>query len=139
MAKVARKTLSRARVLRRKLTDAETMLWLQLRGEKLGVRFRRQHPVGPYVADFACVCASLVVEVDGATHSSDAERSHDARRDAFLRSKGWHVLRVWNVDVYDSLDAVVELIRDTALKRARKESGASGAPSTAARSPSPIR
>ena len=120
MAKVARKTLSRARALRRKLTDAEVLFWSRFRGDIHGIRFRRQHPIGPYIADFACVRARLVVEIDGATHSTDAERSHDARRDKFMRLRGWHVVRVSNGDVYGSLEEVVEFIRDTALARVRE-------------------
>ena len=110
MAYVAPKTLSRARSLRQKMTSAETLLWSQLRRGNCGMRFRRQRPIGPYIADFACVPARLVVEVDGATHGSEAERRHDARRDAFLRTRSWRIIRVTNEDVHRSLDAVLELI-----------------------------
>ena len=79
---------SMARVLRRKLTDAETILWSRLRGGGLnGWRFRRQHPVGNYVADFACVKAHLIIEVDGATHSSPKQRAHDAARTTYLKKR----------------------------------------------------
>jgi len=77
-----------------------------------GLTFRRQHPIGPYVADFTCVPAHLVIEVDGDTHSTDAEIAHDRRRDAFLRSKGWRVIRVWNEDVYKNLNGVLDMIFD---------------------------
>jgi very-short-patch-repair endonuclease len=117
MAKVARKTLSRARTLRRKLTDAETMLWSRVRKDVHGVRFRRQHPIGPYIADFACVRARLVVEIDGATHSTDAERDYDARRDRYMRLRGWYVLRFRNGDIYDALGDVVERICSVAFSR----------------------
>jgi very-short-patch-repair endonuclease len=117
MAKVARKTLSRARALRRKLTDAETMLWSRMRKDAYGVRFRRQHPIGPFIADFACVRARLVVEVDGATHSTDVERDYDARRDRYMRARGWYVLRFRNDDIYDALGDVVERICGIALNR----------------------
>jgi very-short-patch-repair endonuclease len=110
MAYVAPKTLARAREFRRTLTDAEAILWSRLRRDALGMRFRKQHPVGPYIADFACVRARLIVEVDGGTHGTDAERSHDARRDAYMHARGWRVVRVWNVDVYESLDGVMEMI-----------------------------
>ncbi|HEX4160581.1 MAG TPA: endonuclease domain-containing protein [Rhizomicrobium sp.] len=110
MAYVAAKTLSRARALRRKMTGAETLLWSQLRRGKSGMRFRRQHPIGPYIADFACVPARLVIEIDGATHSTEMEVRHDAQRDAFLRTRSWRVVRLTNDDVYRSLDAVLELI-----------------------------
>jgi very-short-patch-repair endonuclease len=108
MACVAVDTLGRARALRRRLTRAETILWSRLRRGIAGMHFRRQHPIGPYIADFACIRARLVVEVDGATHCSDEERRHDARRETFLRSRSWQIIRVTNDDVYRSLDAVLE-------------------------------
>lgn len=128
-----------ARVLRRKLTNAETILWSRLRGGRLnGWLFRRQHPVGPYVADFACVKAQLIVEVDGATHSSLREQTHDRDRTAYLESQGWQVLRVWNTDVYDNLngvmDAVLAALPPSALtghsprERGEKEVGAAKGP-----------
>ncbi len=120
MAYVAPKTLRRAGTLRRRLTDAETILWSRLRRDAHGLRFRRQHPVGPFIADFACVSARVIVEVDGGTHATDAERAYDARRDAFLCSQGWRVLRVANVDVYERLDAVLEFICDSAIAQSRK-------------------
>src|SRR5437016_2315193 len=67
-----------------------------------------KHPIGPYVADFACVPARLIVEVDGETHSTVAELAHDQRRDAYLRTRGWYVFRVTNEDVYKSLDSVLD-------------------------------
>src|SRR5437868_14241040 len=83
-----------AKHLRRRMTNAEIILWSRLRHDAvLGRRFRRQHPVGPYVADFACVPAGLIVEVDGGTHSTDAEIKHDARREKYLRARGWRVFR----------------------------------------------
>ncbi len=100
-----------AKALRRKLTRAETILWSRLRRDQIaGYRFRRQHPIGPYVADFACVPAMLVVEVDGATHSTDEELDHDRKRDAYLKKHGWRVCRVWNEDVYKNSDGVLEAI-----------------------------
>jgi very-short-patch-repair endonuclease len=99
-----------ARVLRRRMTKAEVVLWQHLRiANRHGYHFRRQHPVGLYVLDFACALAKLAVEVDGETHGSDGEVRRDARRDAYLRSRGWHVLRVWNADVY-AVERVVEII-----------------------------
>ena len=110
MAYVKTKTLVRARAFRRKLTNAETILWSRLRDGVGGMRFRRQHPIGPYIADFACIRARLVVEVDGATHGSHEEQMHDARREACLRAKSWRIVRVSNDAVYHSLERVVELI-----------------------------
>jgi very-short-patch-repair endonuclease len=62
----------------------------------MGLHFRKQHPVGPYIADFACAKARLIVEVDGETHWTVEQRRRDARRTAFLEQDGWTVLRVWN-------------------------------------------
>jgi len=118
MAYVATKTLIRARDLRRKLTAAETILWSRLRHGVGGMRFRRQHPIGPYIADFACIRARLVVEVDGATHGSDAERRHDARRERYLRSRSWQIVRITNDDLYRSLAAVLELTYQRSRSRA---------------------
>ena len=97
--------------MRRKLTDAETILWSRLKGRQMdGWHFRRQHPVGPFIADFACAARRLIVEVDGATHSTDAEIAHDRRRTAFLAEQGWTVLRFWNDEVYRNLDGVLMMI-----------------------------
>ena len=100
-----------AKTLRRNLTDAETILWSKLQeGRPHGYRFRRQHPIGPFIADFADVRARLVVEVDGATHGTDDEQEYDRRREGYLRRRGWRVLRFTNSDVYESLGSVVEAI-----------------------------
>ncbi len=71
-------------------------------------RFRRQHSIAPYIADFACVKAWLVVEVDGDTHGTEDEIAYDARRDAFMKERGWRVFRVTNHDIYKNLDGVLE-------------------------------
>jgi very-short-patch-repair endonuclease len=100
-----------AKALRRKLTRAEVILWQNLRRNAIdGIKFRRQHPIGPYVTDFACLRAKLVVEVDGETHSTEAERMHDARRRAFMAQFGWIEIRVGNNDVYKNIDGVIEAI-----------------------------
>ena len=98
-----------AKRLRRRMTDAEIILWSRLRHDAVHAkRFRRQHPIGPYIADFACVAARLVVEVDGETHSKVAELAHDHRRDTYLKVRGWYVFRVTNEDIYKNLDSVLE-------------------------------
>jgi very-short-patch-repair endonuclease len=81
------------------------------------MRFRRQHPIGPYIADFACAHSKLVVEVDGHTHATNIERAHDARRDAFMRAQGWTVVRVVNCDVYRALESVMGMIADANTSR----------------------
>lgn len=101
-----------ARRLRGDPTQAERVLWRALRHDALGVRFRRQHPITPYVADFACVSARLVVEVDGGQHGGDT----DAARDAAMIAAGWRVLRFWNNEVMANTDGVVRRIVE-ALQR----------------------
>ncbi len=99
----------RARHLRREPTNAERKLWHALRAHRLaGLSFRRQAPCGPYIADFLCAEARLIVEVDGATHSSDEEIAYDKQRDAWFAANGYRVLRVTNEDVYRNLDGVCE-------------------------------
>ena len=107
-----KKTVERARSLRKTMTKSEVILWQNLRREQLGgFKFRRQVPVGPFVADFACVELKLIVEVDGATHAEDHEINYDAQRTRFLEAQGWRVLRVMNTDIYEGLDGVLELLR----------------------------
>ena len=95
-----------AKQLRRRMTEAELILWSRLRRKSFDgeSRFRRQHPIGPYIADFACVAAWLVIEVDGDTH----EAAYDGRRDAFMTARGWRVLRVTNLEIYKNPDGVLE-------------------------------
>ena len=101
----------KARTLRQNMTKAEVILWVNIRKRAMnGARFRRQHPIGPYIADFACAAAKLVVEVDGATHSTPEELAHDARRTKYLEQEGWVVIRVTNIDVYENMDGVWRMI-----------------------------
>ena len=109
--KVNTLTQKRARNLRRNLTDAERILWSRLKGRRLGWQFRVQHAVGPYIADFACARLKLIVEVDGATHSTAVERAHDNRRTRYLEGEGWSLVRVWNDDIYRNLEGVLVAIR----------------------------
>jgi len=99
----------RAKRLRRELTEAEAALWLQLRANQLGVKFRRQHPIGSFITDFCCVERRLVIELDGGQHSEQAE--YDARRSKYLASRGYRVIRFWDDAVLTSIDEVVEQIR----------------------------
>jgi very-short-patch-repair endonuclease len=95
------------------MTEAELVLWTFLRRRALsGAKFRRHHPVGPYIADFACVSAKVIVEVDGATHWTPEQLAHDSRRTAFLQSQGWRVLRVTNTDLFTNMDGVWRAIAD---------------------------
>jgi primosomal protein N' (replication factor Y) len=92
-----------ARLLRRDATEEERLLWRALRRDALGAAFRRQHPIPPYIADFACLEARLVVEVDGGQHGG----AGDAVRDAAMVAGGWQVLRYWNNEVRGNLDGVL--------------------------------
>ena len=103
-----------ARNLRLAATDAERRLWNHLRGRQLdGAHFRRQHPIGDYVADFCCTSLKLVIEVDGSQHS---ESEHDLKRDAWLAARGYTVLRLWNNDVLTQTANVVEKILATVIE-----------------------
>jgi very-short-patch-repair endonuclease len=95
-----------ARSLRSDMTIAEHKFWQAIRGKQIeDCRFRRQHPVGPYIADFACIDKSLVIELDGEQHQDRI--TYDERRTAFLQAQGWQVLRFWNNDVLNNLDGVL--------------------------------
>jgi adenine-specific DNA-methyltransferase len=99
----------RARELRTAMTDAEVRLWCRLRaGQMAGHRFRRQYPIGPYIVDFVCLEARLVIEVDGGQHSE--QTGYDDRRTAWLEERGFRVLRLWNHYVLEENDGVWETI-----------------------------
>ncbi len=101
---------TRARGLRRHATDAERLLWSRLRGRQLMDRkFRRQVVVGPYIVDFMSIEDGLIIEADGGQHAEHAW--YDARRTAFLESRGYRVLRFWNNEVLGELDGVLEQMR----------------------------
>ena len=109
--KVSPITKSRSRQLRREMTDAERRLWGLLSNRQIyGVRFRRQVPFGPFIADFASHEARLVVEIDGGQH---ADRSmSEGNRTAFLADEGYRVLRFWNNEVIENLDGVYAVITE---------------------------
>ena len=105
----------RARTLRTTMTDAERRLWACLRNRRfVGYKFRRQHPLGPFIADFACIEHRLVIEADGGQH---AESKSDDRRTAWLEHRGWRVLRFWNNDILKNTDDVQEMILAVLHKR----------------------
>jgi very-short-patch-repair endonuclease len=87
--KTPKRTFMRGRFLRRELTRSENHLWCALRAGGLqGLKFRKQHPIGPYILDFYCSAARLAVEIDGATHETPEAMAHDARRDAWVARQG---------------------------------------------------
>ena len=115
-------TAKRARALRRDMTDAERKLWNALRGRRLaGAKFRRQVPVGPYVADFLSRRYRLAVEVDGGRHGGPGDR----RRDAAFAALGYRTLRFWNFEVLSNPDGVLETIA-RALAETPPERGGAG-------------
>ena len=113
-----RLTVERARELRRRMTPPEARLWVCLRGKRLaGLKFRRQHPIGPYILDFYCAAAKLAVEVDGQSHEHPERIARDVRRTAWLREQGVRVIRLAAEDVRLHLDGVVDFIRRKAMER----------------------
>ncbi|WP_374388952.1 endonuclease domain-containing protein [Brevundimonas sp.] len=105
-------TVGRARALRRKLTLPEVLVWQALRGRRLdGLRFRRQHPIGPYILDFYCEEAKLAVEIDGQGHEHPDAYRHDECRTSWLTLRGIEVLRTPARDVLVDLSAVLDHIR----------------------------
>jgi very-short-patch-repair endonuclease len=104
-------TYIRAKAFRRQMTPPEARLWTQLRASRFaGHKFRRQHPIGPYILDFYCPAARLAVEVDGAIHGCEDAQVHDRRRTAWLSTRGIRVIRVRAVHVRDELDGVMRYI-----------------------------
>ena len=107
-------TVSRARSLRRRMTPPEARLWVALRRKAIDLRFRRQHPIGPYVLDFYCHNAGLAVEVDGQTHWLGDAPQRDEARDAWLAQRGVRTLRLPASLVLGDLDAAIQTIIDHA-------------------------
>ena len=99
----------KARQLRRDQTDAEGKLWYLLRNRNLASRkFKRQVPIGRFIADFACLELKLIIEADGGQHAD--QQDYDEARTAWLESEGWRVLRFWNRDILTNIDGVAEAI-----------------------------
>ena len=100
-----------AKRLRETTTGAEDLLWRRLRRFPVsGTHFRRQVPIGPYVADFACMAARLIIEVDGSQHGRDDLRKRDEERTHWLEAEGYRVIRFWNNDLTANMDGVLEAI-----------------------------
>ena len=106
--------LDNAKALRSNQTDAEQRLWYHLRAHRfMGLKFKRQKPMGPYIVDFVCVERGLIIELDGGQHAE--QTAYDQQRDAWLCNQGYTVLRFWNNDVMRELEGVLEAIRSVAL------------------------
>jgi very-short-patch-repair endonuclease len=109
---------SRARQLRGAMTDTERRLWSALRSRRLeGYKFRRQHPIGPFVADFACLSHRLVIEADGGQH---AENQDDRRRTIWLARRGWRVVRFWNNDILTNPEGVQDVVLEVLSARSAR-------------------
>ena len=135
---ISTKQRVRARSLRANSTDAERIIWSALRAHRMnGASFRRQIPIGPYVVDFVCHAAKLVIELDGGQHFESKQEQRDARRDAYLAAKNFRVLRFNNHDVMsnrqgvlETIAAALELAPSLPLRRKQhreRKSGSSGA------------
>ena len=102
--------LNKAKSLRTNQTDAESRLWYRLRAHRfMDMKFKRQKPMGRYIVDFVCMEHGLIIELDGGQHADSVVK--DGRRDRWLQSQGYTVLRFWNSEVMQELDGVLERIR----------------------------
>ena len=117
------------------MSPPEVLLWLRLRRREAGLpRWRRQHPISPYIADFYCSAARLVVEIDGAGHGEETQILHDETRDRYLQGLGYGILRISAADVMAKADAVADGIVQMALETIHRTAGARPcAPSVTAR------
>jgi very-short-patch-repair endonuclease len=112
-------TVSHSKNLRKRLTDAERLLWKYLRAKQVeGLKFRRQEPIVNYIVDFVCFESRVVVEVDGGQHSEE----RDAKRDNWLQSQGFKVTRFWNHEVLANIEGVLEVIRRNCIHQLKSES-----------------
>ena len=109
------KLTKHAKILRKNSTKAETLLWSRLRSKQLGgIKFRRQQPIGNYIVDFVSFEKRIIVELDGGQHATEKKR--DRIRDERLTEDRFTVLRFWNNDVLENIDAVLEIIRKKCLQ-----------------------
>jgi very-short-patch-repair endonuclease len=100
-----------AKILRKGTTDTEQLLWRHLKAKHLGgLKFRRQQPIGPYIADFVCFEKKIIVELDGGQHALPAGIQTDRRKDQWLEEEGYKVLRFWDNQVLTNVEAVLEVI-----------------------------
>ncbi len=106
-----------ARSLRRRQTNAEGLLWALVRSRRMGVKFRRQHPIDPFVLDFYCHELRLAVELDGYRHSAPAGRANDVQRTEVLAARGIQVMRFTNLQILQETQAVAETLWQTCQER----------------------
>jgi very-short-patch-repair endonuclease len=109
-----KKNIGKAKVLRKRSTEAEKRLWGKLRAKQLGkLKFRRQQPIGKYIVDFISFEKSIVIELDGGQHAIEKER--DIQRDEWLKREGFKILRFWDNDVLENLEGVMEVIQKNCM------------------------
>lgn len=105
------RSLNNAKTLRSKQTEAESILWANLRNRSLaGIKFRRQVPIGEYITDFLAMDKKLIVEIDGSQHLEMPNVQYDFKRTKYLQAKGYTVIRVYNNDIFNNLNTVLEFI-----------------------------
>jgi very-short-patch-repair endonuclease len=105
-------TIARARTLRKGMSLPEVLLWRELRQRPGGYKFRRQHPAGPFILDFACLETRLVLEIDGEAHGRGDAPNHDEARDEWIANQGFRTLRIPARDVLSNLEGVVAFVAD---------------------------
>ena len=107
----SQKSLNYAKELRKNMTDFEQRLWYYLRAKRfLGLKFKRQAPIGSYIVDFLCKEAKLIIELDGSGHLDEKQTKYDDKRDEYLKNLGYKVLRIYNNE-FNEIDNVLEYIR----------------------------
>ena len=126
--KMHRPEVYTARKLRREMRLPEILVWQRIKGERTGLRFRKQHPIGPYVADFHCSRTRAVIEVDGKGHEHGDMLVRDDGRDAFMVENGYRILRVMAAEVLRDADGVVEGIVAFAALPLHHQPAAGGPP-----------
>src|SRR3990167_9008053 len=108
-----KKLSERRKELRKNATFEENLLWQRLRDTQLGVKFKRQHSIGGYILDFYCSKKKLIVEVDGEIHNTFEAREWDKIRDKFFTDLDYKVLRIWNREVKENIDDVLQKIKES--------------------------
>jgi very-short-patch-repair endonuclease len=109
---MAQKLTHLAKHLRKKSTDVERLLWSHLRAGRFeGLKFRRQHPIGQYIADFVCLERKLIIELDGGQHSFPEDVLKDEQRDAWFEQEGYAVVRFWDNEVLINTSGVLEVLK----------------------------
>lgn len=119
----------RTRHLRHSSTDAEQKLWSRLRSRRLnGAKFRRQHPVGPFIVDFFCSSALLIIELDGSGHAECEQQTYDQERTRYIEERGLKVLRFWNHQIFQEMELVLQCIADAVAERSPHPTRSGGPP-----------